>query len=233
MSVRKKICFVMLILGFGRLSAQDAVIDSAAISYIHASENFSTLFYGTEYEGFPRAKNHPYLKDEQYTKGRLLYQQVAYPEALLRLDLYRDELIVRTPGFRSIVLVPENVGFAELHGKRIVYFQKDNSPGCPATGYYLMLYAGDCKVMEKKHAQMIEKTEPGRLERFFELSSRYYLYVNGVYYPVKNKSGLLKVLNPYKKELKRFISSQNLNFRRNAEQFLTQTVQEFERIRNM
>jgi len=41
---------------------------------------------------------------------------------------------------------------------------------------------------------------------------------------------LLKVLYPYKKELKHFISSVRLRFRYNAAEFIRQTVEEYEKL---
>ncbi len=226
------VSILFLLLGCVLMNAQERneLVDSAAVRFLQTAENFSALYYGFEYEGLPRTLNHPYLKNDDYTKARLVYKHIMYPEALLRLDLYRDELVVRSPGFRNITLFPENVAFAELHGKHIIYRPKDEWPGCPPNGYYFLLYEGDCKIFEKRIALLIEKTSPGLLERYFEFSTRYYLLKDNVYYQIRNKTGLLKALTPYKKELKRFISSRKLNFRNDAEQFLILTVNEYERI---
>jgi len=226
------ICALLLVMSCGTVVAQDRLqlTDSATIDYLQKSGNYSTLYYGSEYETQPATTNHPYLVDAQYTKARLSYQDVIYPDVLLRLDLNRDELIVRTPDFRHIVLFPENTGFAELHGKHIVYFQKNNLPGCPPTGYYILLYSGDCLVLEKRYARLAEKIYQRRLERFFIFSTRYYLYKEGVYYTVKNKKELLKTLHPYTKELKRFVSNLKLNFKEETEMFLMLTVSEYEKL---
>jgi len=226
------ILFLLLLLTGRSMTAQEqqALVDSAAIDYFEAVKNYSPLYYGAEYEGYPRTINHPYLINDQYTKARLSYQHIIYPEVLLRLDLNRNELIVRSPGFRNIVLSPGNVDFTELHGKHIIYFQKDNMPGCPSSGYYILLYSGNYKVLEKRNAQLLEKTSPGLLERYFELSTRYYIHKDGVYYTIRNKRVLLKVLSPFKKELKRFISLQKLNFKDDTETFLILTVTEYEQL---
>ena len=234
----KRIGFiVLLLLCAGLMIAQErrASVDSAAVHYFRKIESFSPLFYGNEYEGHPSATNHPFLEDDQFTKARLSYQKIIYPEALLRLDLYRNELIVRSPGFRNIVLHPENVDFVELHGKRIIYFQTDSLPGCPSSGYYFLLYSGNYMLLEKRSALLIDKVgrnyiNPGQLERYYEFSTRYYLYKDGVYYTIRNKRGLLKALLPYKKELKRFISTRKLNFRNDAEKFLILSIVEYEKL---
>lgn len=229
--------FVILLLALGSRSmfaqTSQGMVDSAAIDYLLTTQSYSLLYYGAEYESYQRTKNHPFLVSDLYSKARLSYQNVIYPEALVRLDQNRNELVVRSPGFRDVVLLPGNVDFVELHGYHVIFFQKDSLPGCPSTGYYIRLYDNKCKALKKTNVQLMEKTSPGLLERFFDFSTRHYLYKDGAYYNIKNKRGLLKALNPYKKELKRFISSRKLNFRDNTEMFLILTISEYEQLANL
>jgi len=204
------------------------MIDNAAIEYLRNAGNQSTLYYGKVQDGYPRTTNHPYLINAQYTKARLSYNQIIYPESLLRLDWSRDELVVQSPDFRSIVLFPENVDYAELHGRRIIYFYRDNLPGSPSTGYYIMLHSGKCKVLEKTTAKLI--TDANKREQYFDISTKFYLYKDGVYYTIRNKTVLLNVLHPYKKELKHFISAHRWRFRHDAEELIKQTVIEYEKL---
>ena len=204
--------------------------DSLAVAYMKEAGSFSTLYYGCSYQGYPPAKNHPYLKEIVYTKGLLTYQDVVYPEVMMRLDMYRDELILLTPDFRNVVLSPEKVGYAELHGKHIIYFQTDAVPANPSSGYYFLLYDGHCRVLEKINATLIDETTPGKLQRFFDFSTKYYLYKDGACFTIKNKKGLLKALQPYRTEIKRTISAHHLNFKNDAEGFLIRTVSEYERL---
>jgi hypothetical protein len=145
------------------------------------------------------------------------------------LDLWRDELITCSPDFRYIVLFPENVEFAALHGKHVIYHQKDSLTNSPSNGYYFLLYDGRYKVFEKRNVTLSEKFYPERIERDFVFKTRYYLLMDDVYYLIRNKRELLKTLHPYKKELKRLISANRLNFRKNAEELLILTVGEYEK----
>jgi len=193
---KKLFLILLLIASSGQTYTQNLKqsIDSAAITYLQTADNFSTLYYGDDYQGYPPAKNHPYLKDILYVKARLVYQNVVYPEVQLRLDMYRNELITQTSDFRNVVLCPKYVELAELHGKHIIYFQTDTMPGCPSSGYYFLLVDGQNKVMEKRILTLIDETTPGRLQRHFVFKTRYYLYKGGVYYTIKNKKSLLKAL---------------------------------------
>jgi len=230
-----RISVLLFLLGSVCLFAQDAVlghaVDISAVEYLHVAGDQSALYYGKEQEGYWRVLNYPYLHDAQYVKARLSYRRIIYPEALLRLDWHRNELVVMSPDKRNVVLFPENVDYVELHGKHIIYFRRDNLPGCPSSGYYILLYSGQCKVFEKQTASMVRNTNnTSRVEYYFSFSTNFYLFKDGVYHNIRNKRGLLKVLHPYKRELNRFISSNNLRFRHNAQELISRTVSEYEKL---
>ena len=229
---KTSLCY-FFVLCCGHLFAQDTrqqLIDHAAIEYLRIAGNQSVLYYGNEHDGHPRTSNHPYLKDAQYSKARLSYLRVVYPEVMLRLDLSRNELVIQSPELRNFVLFPENVDYAELHGQHIIYFRYDSLPGCPSTGYYVLLHSGKCKVLEKNSALLMRNNQSTTLDQYFTLSTNYYLYKDGVYHIIRNKRGLLNVLYPYKKELKHFISSHRWRFRHEAAELIAQTVKEYEKL---
>jgi len=223
------LCFVFVL---GQLFAQNTgQIDDVVVEYLQDADNQSVLYYGSLQDGYPRTSNHPYLKDIQYVKARLSYRQIVYPEVSLRFDMNRNELIILSPSNHNIVLFPENVDYVELHDRHIIYFRNDSLPGSPSTGYYTLLHSGICKVMKKQTATLtVKNTSSTTHEQYFTFKSNFYLYKDGGYYTIRNKRGLLRALSPYNKELKQFVSTNNLSFRRNAGYFLVQTLQEYEKL---
>jgi len=237
MKITTRICLLCLAFWSGCLFAQVAdrqqLIDRAAVDYMQKAGNQSALFSGSEHEGYsPRISNHPYYKDEQFAKARLSYCGIVYPEALLRLDLNRKQLVTQSPGYRNIVLFPENVDYAEIHGQTIIYLRHDNLPGCPSTDYYILLHSGKCKVLKNQTAVLSQNQSlsTSTLIQSFTLKTNFFLLKDNVYYSVKNKRSLLNALYPYKKELKRFISVNKLYFRKDPDMFISQTVREYEKI---
>jgi len=206
-------------------------IENYAIEYLKTAKSQSALYYGIQQEPHPRTTNHPYLKDMLFAKGRLSYNNILYPEVLLRFDLFRNELIITSPDYRDIVLFPESVDFAELHGQHIIYFRQDTLPGCPSAGYYFLLYNGYCKVLEKQTASLMSHSGSRASDgQFYDFRKNYYLYKDGVYHTIRNKNGLLKILHPYKKELKRYLSAENLNYRQYPDVFIFMAVYEYEKL---
>ena len=227
----KRICLLLFIFLGGQLFAQNVgrqqLVDNSAMEYRNVADKQSVLYYGKEQDVYQRTINHPYLIDAQHTKARLSYSGVIYPEVMLRLDLYRDELIVQSSFNRNIVLVPENVGFAEMHGRNIIYFRSDSLRGSPSSGYYTLLHSGKCKVLER---QVNRLTHNDRQEFYYYMTTSFYLYKEDVYYIIRSQRGLLKALGSHKKELKRFISANHLRFRDNTEIFLVKTINEYEKL---
>jgi len=221
---------VMLFISTTTIFAQSD-IDGYVIEYLQSAKSQSALYYGVQQEPYPRTSNHPYLKDMLYTKGRLSYNNILYPEVLLRFDLFRNELIVTSPGYKDVVLYPESVDFAELHGQHIIYFRSDGLPGAPSTGYYFVLYEGNCTVLEK-HTALLTSHSGSRASDlpYYDFRKIFYLYKDGVFHTIRNRNGLLKVLHPYKKELKRFIAAQRLNYRQYPDIFIFMTVSEYEKL---
>jgi len=206
-------------------------IDNVVIDYMQFADNQSVLYYGNLQEGHPRASNHPYLKEMQYAKARLSYRNIIYPEVMLRLDLNRNELVILSPNNHNIVLFSENVDFAELHDQHIIFFRRDSLSGSPSTGYYTVLYSENCKVLKKQTATMtVKNTGSTTQEQYYVFRNYFYLYKDDTYHTIRNKRGLLKALNPHKKELKQFISTNKLSFRRNADYLLVRTVSEYEKL---
>ena len=235
MGLKDFFCSALLIYG-GFLFAQDQTlqqtIDRSAVEYLNAINDVSVLYYGNVQEDHPLTTNHPYLGDVYYTKARLSYHGVVYPEAMLRLDLKRHELVVLSPDARNIVLFPENVDEAELHGQRVIYFRRDSLRGSPSSGYYYLLHSGNCKVLERQNASLNRKNNNSNiLEEYYIFDIRFYLLKDDVYHIIRTKRGLLQILQPCKKELKRFISENHLSFRKNRrEEFLVKTIVEYERL---
>ena len=233
----KNIFFLIIVFSSAHLSAQNISgsrqsLNNAALEYLLESDIQSPLYYGNEQDAHRRATNHPYYDDRQYTVARLTYNRVIYPEVMLRWDLFRDELIVLSPDFRHIVLFAENVNVAELHNRNIIYFRRDeNTPSSPSSGYYILLYSGSNRIMEKTVAHLMHRGSNEDL--YYAMTTRFFLHNDDVYHIIKNRRGLLKVLKSHKRELKQYISANRLKYRKNAGEFIYMTVKEYENLKGL
>ena len=81
--------------------AQDAVDD-----YVSSAAGQSVIYHGKEQLKYPTSiRNHPYLKSEKYVPGDLSFEGILYKDVKMRLDLYKNELLLFSPDNRyNIVL---------------------------------------------------------------------------------------------------------------------------------
>jgi len=194
--------------------------------------DYAALFTGKRPQPvtFP-VKNHQYFKDEIFVSGRLSYGGVVYPGVLLRWDLYRDELIILSPDNNDIVLRKEHVGLAEIYGYQIFYLHPDNFAGCPPAGYYILLYPGEHRLIEKITINLFrEVTHNKRIVYYFSQSSNFYLLKNGVYYKINNRRTLLKPLETHRAELKQFIRTNKLKYFPDAERMVLEVLKQHEKL---
>ena len=228
-------CLSVLFFSFCSVSAQETVrflaVDDAALDYLRTVGSHSTIYQGAEQQWHPRTTNHPYYRDERPVSARLSYNNIVYPDVLIRLDWSRNELIIFSPDNRNLVLFEENVDFAHLHGKHVIYFQRDSLPGSPPTGYYVLLHSQKYKVLKRQTATLTHSnTAQQTKNQHFVINTNYFLLHDGIYHNIRSKRALLRIFQPQRKELEKYISSNRLRFRADRETFITQTVREYERL---
>ncbi len=166
----------------------------------------------------------PVTPVESYDSGDIFYDGVLYTGVKMRLDLYRDELVV-VPNeimFFGAVLDPERFGYADLRGYRIIASPSGELPGI----YYLQLYDGPHEVLKKERFELDRNQG-----KFTGRVIRYYIEKDGVWHNVgKRKGRVLRLFRDRGDELRRFIRSRGIDIRRNTENALVETVKEYERL---
>lgn len=226
---------LMLALGYSKAQAQEAQIrDSIHIlSYQQEVGDFSPLFYGKEQTRYAYSINgHPYYKSNKYRKGTLHFDNTIYVDVLLRLDSYKDELCVsNADGSIAVILDPIFLESALIDGERLIYFLPEHQKNAPKKGYYLIIHEKQLTIYKRNNCLLYESTSDGsKVNRSFKQSIDYFLEFNNEFYQIKNKGSLLRILKSHKKELNRFIKDSQLNFKENPDDFLKQTISEYERI---
>jgi len=185
-------------------------------SYISETKEYAALFNGKIETPYDRVFiNHPYLGADQYVQGTLCYNEVVYHDIWMRLDLNRDELAVYSPDKRNrIVLEIEKFNYAVMNGFTIIASTNESNVG---SKYLLLLKDGAYPFVKQFRVTVKEEIQHLTLKRFFRFQEQYFLTVDGIAYPVKNKNAVLKLFPDRKKELNDFVKQQKLRF--NAQQF--------------
>jgi len=170
---------------------------------------------------------YPIPPNESYAQGNLLYDGIYYTRVYMRLDLVRDELVVRTANnLYGIILDPEKLQYADFHGYRILYIAANDPRYNLPPGYYQLIHDGENRVMKKETFQYNLSEQ-----KFINRSIKYYIEKEGTFHRVKQTKGsILKVLREHRRELDRMIKGLNLNIRRDMEASIVTIVSEYEQL---
>ncbi|MFS2807934.1 AAA family ATPase [Parabacteroides distasonis] len=200
--------------------------------YISSAAVQSVIYHGKEQLKYPTSiRNHPYLKSEEYVPGDLSFEGILYKGVKMRLDLYKNELLLFSPDNRyNIVLPGDRVDYAEFHGYHIFYRHPDERSGNLPEGYYLRLHEGKCTVLGKWSCTLSKTIKDMQVDESFDQSVKYYIRKEGVYYTVRSKGSVLKVFKSKKKELARYIKRRKLDFRHAPEEAIVAVVRQYEQL---
>ena len=232
------ICLCLMLFCRHQLLAQDNLswreTDPYAVAYMDSVSKYAALFSGNRQAPFLiSTTNHRYFIEEEYTKGRLSFCGIVYPDISLRWDLYQDEMMIYSPNNFNVVLKSEYIDFVEIYGYHIIHLHPDGLSGCPPAGLYIRLYSGEYLLLEKLNAVLFDKQEYNTISHYFALTKFFYLQKDGIYFKIKNRRTLLKTLDTHRKEMKRFIEANKFKYRHHAEKMVLEVVKEHEKLNRL
>ena len=227
----------------------EVLVDEDVISYHKAIESSAMIYVGKDETSFYKypLKNTPYLDTDEFRRGLVSFDGRIYPDVMLRLNLNKEELIVKSPGGGFNIVIPkERIDYAFIDSLLIYYHQPIAANGLVLPeGFYIRVSDGEYQVWKRDVYSMNEwsskATAYGKAmneqvvfvaglqssyeesivnpEDYYVFHSKMRLYVvkGGVYYPVKNQRSLLNVFASKKKELRTLIKKSELIFRKEPE----------------
>lgn len=156
--------------------------------------------------------NHPYLGDNQWQSGKLMYIGETFDTELLKYDLESDHLIVLPYNTRDAY--PIAINRHELKGftfndRRFIHSDRIDLPIFSiAPGYVEVLYDGDTKFYLKRKKTESLNNSARQIE--YRQQIKMILYKDGNYYRIRNRLGLLYRLRDNWKEVRRYVHEQGL-----------------------
>ena len=170
--------------------------------------NYNTIQY----------KNLPYYRNADYTEASIIYKDTYYPNQKVRLDLFKEQLIVLAPGkLYGIILSSQNVKEVSMYNKTFVWLVPPKESGLK-NGYYIHLLKGKKMQLLCKENYELQQKE---VTYHFDHKVRHYLSYNDRYYPVKNTASFIKIFPQYKKQINKFSRDSKLNFKQAKDWSLT------------
>ncbi|WP_423147392.1 hypothetical protein [Rubrolithibacter danxiaensis] len=224
--------FSGIVFSSARVSAQEIPpLQNAVQLYEASTAEQAALYNGTEYtEADPVIIGDPFYLTKAWSTGAVIYDGIEFKNQNLLYDIYKDQLIVKHfDNVSKLNLIREKVSAFSFLNHNFIYIESTDRS--LTSGFYDVLYNGRWTVLAKREKLVVERTpSPTVLERRFEISNKYYLSYNNRYFQVKNLADVLKVFSDRKRELRNFINTSGLNFRKNPEQALAAVAKQYDEL---
>jgi len=210
----------LTVICYTQVSAQDSPVEN----YFQQVGDYADIYNGrleTAYNTL-QYKDLPYYKSVDYTDATIIYKNTVYPGQKVRLDLYKEQLILLSPGKRyGIILNPQHVGKVYMYDKTFVWLVPPKESGL-RDGYYIQLWEGkEIQLFSKVDYSVQEDKSSRRTYYYFEQKTRHYLSYNDRYYAVKNRASFTRIFKQHKKQINKYYRNSRLNFKQDGDKSLT------------
>lgn len=186
-------------------------INNTAALYAQVIKGQTTLYNGSQYRRLPESDNgHPFFRSDDWEFGSVTYNGQYYENVPLLYDVLKDQIITESYNGSEMVLTKEKVSRFNLNDD---IFITVHHPSLPKAGFYQLLYDGPSRALAKRQKGRREKISDRSIEVFFDTRDRFFIYKNGLYFQVRNKSGVLRVFGNKKTELKEFFKTNHVRFK--------------------
>lgn len=175
-----------------------------------ADSEYAPLYNGQIEAPYTRSQyfNTPYYAGEAYTSGTLnLVSGIQYTDIPMRIDLFRQQVVVLTPEEQRPVIVPhQKLVAVHLHGQEFRYHEPEGKPGEPETGYLRRIYTSDKHLLVEAQTYTRKEQHDERALRYRLLpQQRYYLLADGKWTRLKSLSDLWKLYPEKKKQVRQAV----------------------------
>jgi len=169
----------------------------------------SHLYNGSAYTEYVSQRDeHPYFIDE-WLEGTVTYDNEYHDNVPVLYDISTDRLIVDNPfSIKKVMLVNEKVAAFTIQNHRFVHLTDTPLPA----GHYEITYGGNIKVYVRHKKTLQSRVVDYSIFNEFEERKLFYIYKDAIFFPVRGKASVYKVLGDKKKELKKFARDNALKF---------------------
>ena len=185
--------------------------DEAIMNYLRHTGDYAEIYNGEvesvynvlQYSSFP------YYMSPDFTNASIVYKNNSYPNQKVRLDLFKEQLILVLPEKQFAIIVnSKDVDSVHMYNRTFVRLDPPKKSGL-RQGFYIQLMDSEkIQVYRKDHFNIDRRKQ----KYTFELKTQYYLLYEDRYYTVKNKNSFSKIFTQHKKQIDKFAKENKLNF---------------------
>ena len=202
-------------------------------SYMAAVGAGSNLYNGSEYTAYyASTTGTPFWDTAGFQKGTLSYEGVVYHGVPVAYDLVSNEVLIRDPKQVIIKLDPAKIDFFQLGKHLFIKFNGDYySQNTLPVDVYDLLYNGNMKVYVKRKKTVSRNINAEGRYAFMTFNA-YFVYKDSAYHSISGRNDLLKLFRDKDDAIKAFWKQNNLNYKKDPERMITQTVNYYAGLKN-
>jgi hypothetical protein len=199
--------------------------------YLNEIKDNAQIYHGTEYiRNGERALGFPYFESDSMLTGSVNYLGNAYPNVNLFYNLVTDEIIIPNHLHDAQIILPfGKVDSFTVGTHFFISMSAKQFTGVPVDGFYERLSSGEPAMYARREKRLVTGT--GSEENKYIQYNTYYLRKNNVFYMVDNKKTFLELLSDREDQLKKFIRSNKLKFKKDLESSLVLTTMYYSRLK--
>jgi hypothetical protein len=186
---------------------------------------YSGISYHNVYAGI---LGHQFFLEDYWEPGNVTYDHSTYDSIDLMYDVFSDLLLIENfslSGLPSpIIIYGPKVQNFQLHGYDFIRLEKDTVSNIKEGFYNLMYNSDKIQFFVKRKKELVNANEINTVREKFVVKDRYYIKKDGLFYQVRKKKSVLKVLIDRNKEVKSYIRSKGFDFRETADEQIAQIV---------
>lgn len=229
-------CIIFFLPGYCQnlVNADTAVFTFQKQLFLQASVKQSRLKNGREYIPNPDyIKGTPYFESKTWAIGSIHYDGGLFENISMLYDMHKDEVVVLDFSLpNNLSLVRQKVKQFDIYNHVFVYVFPDALNNNIIEGFYDQLYAGKISILVKRRKNIVASSSNMDLDSKFVQSDTYFLNKEGVLYPIKSQSSILKLLKAKKSEIVQNLKRNDINFRENPEKAMIKIAAYYDQITN-
>ena len=208
-------------------------INNTVSLYYQSLLDQSQLYNGKKYAGYPFtfSEGTPFFLSDKLQQGSIKYNGLIFENINLMYDELSNAIIMQDENHR-IQLLNEKISWFTIAGFRFICFINDGkNNAAPETGFYNVLYEGNISVLKKetKKIREILAFSGDDKTHVIDTKANYYFKKNNEFTAINNQNELIDFFSDRKKEVKHFIKTSKLNFKKDPDNELAKVAAYFEK----
>ena len=192
------------------------------------------LYNGSKYRAPQHTlEEHPYFVSEDWVMGDVYYDGEFFENVPLMYDIFQGVLVTEHyPSGHAIQLVYGKLQHFSIAGRDFEKIENETvGNSLPTSGFYEILYPGPTRVVARRQKQKHEEIDANEIERTYNERNRYFVFKNGVYFPVKSKRSVRKLMTDKRQEINQFLKQHKAPFSLDREKMLKMTAEYYDSLK--